>query len=65
MTRKGHSLGAGDPQPLFQIRITSLTQNRNDYTPDRTGERFLVAMGAAERLTALLVVVQNWRAALR
>jgi Tol biopolymer transport system component len=58
------SVAAGLPQPLFAVRIMAFAQNRNDYVPDATGQRFLVSMRGERRVSAPVVVVQNWLAAL-
>jgi Tol biopolymer transport system component len=58
-------VAAGVPQPLFPVRIMGFAQNRNDYVADPTGQRFLVSMRSERRVSAPVVIVQNWLALLR
>ena len=64
ITVQGGTIAAAVPQPLFAVRTMDFTQNRNDYAVDAAGERFLVSMRGEQRLTAPVIIVHNWLAAL-
>jgi hypothetical protein len=57
-------LSAGPPQRLFAVELAvSIPRERNGFTPDPTGQRFLVS-ASQERFDRPLVVMENWPSAL-
>ena len=60
---RGASFEPGIPTPLFQTRVTGLTDVRTHYQATADGQRFLVnTVGPADRGSPIQVIV-NWQAA--
>jgi len=56
----GDNFEAGNPQPLFDVRITLPVTGATGYAVTRDGQRFLVNVQAQESSASPAVVVQNW-----
>ena len=63
--KPGKTFDPGIPVPLFQARVTGLTDVRTHYQVSRDGQRFLInTISQADRGAPIQVVV-NWPAALK
>jgi serine/threonine protein kinase/Tol biopolymer transport system component len=54
------SFQAGNPQPLFEVRIPNISFGQYDVSSD--GERFLMNLPAADQQTTPITLVTNWSA---
>lgn len=56
---------AGVPRALFETRVVSFTQDRNQYLVDPDGQRFLVCTLSEAATSGPITLVLNWTAGLR
>ena len=55
--RGGSAFERGAPKPLFQTRVTDLTDVRNHFMPSADGKRFLVNTAIEEGASAPITVL--------
>jgi hypothetical protein len=60
--RSGTDVPAGEPHMLFQTRVSGISRNHYNVTPD--GQRFLINSPPTEAAMSPITVVVNWTAAL-
>jgi eukaryotic-like serine/threonine-protein kinase len=61
----GQNFEAGNPQPLFDVRVSPALTGATSYSVTRDGQRFLVNVRSEEASASPAVVVQNWTGLLK
>jgi serine/threonine protein kinase len=61
----GNDFEAGNPQPLFDARVSPPLTGATGYAVTRDGQHFLVNVRTTESSASPAVVVQNWTALLK
>jgi len=62
--KKQPAFEAGIPAPLFDVRVSGLTDVRTHYAVSADGQRFLVNTPTEDRSASPITVVVNWSKAL-